>query len=499
MRHGRSSRGWVADGPWRRVTRGAANLLGVSLAAVGFLSSWAVDAADVKLTPTLSLSEEYSTNVDLDPDGEEDSSWITRVTPGARLRAFSSRASVGLDAALSLRHQTAGDDEGFNLDPAVAGVLDAELVENRFFVEGGASVSRQTLNTEDTASTSDQQTVQTYRLSPILRSQLGSVGVGELRYIFDQELVSESDVSDETGHAGVLTLSGGEDFRRLRWTLGGRSSLRLRSDAGDITGSQAEVGGEYAITRAIHPTASVGYQVFHEEQGLDFESPIWRAGLHLIPNRRFDLTADYGLRDDRYSPAFLLKYEMGPRTRLFSSYQETLGTAQQRLSGTLGVIAIDPETGEFIDDRAGTPFDPRTDPFDIDDDVTRVRLFTLLVAHDWRRMTATVRGSWGKEEDVDSGGADDSGEEEDVVGLDFRLQRRLTRDTSLEGGVGYIGNHFDDDDQDDDEYFLMGGLRHRLGESISAFALYGYRWQDSTNPEDEFKEHRIGVGLNMEF
>jgi len=486
------SRSWIAwiaglsRRAWLRRTH-----FGVPLAVLIFPAAAAL-GADFDVTPTLSLTEEYSTNVDLDPDEEAESSWITGVTPGVRLRGEGSRATIGFDGGLTFRHQTDGDDEGLNLDPAVSGVLDAELVEDRFFLEGGASVSRQSLNTEDTGSTSDQQLVQVYRLSPSLRGRMGAVGIAELRYIFDQEMVSESDVSDETGHAGVFTLSGGEDFRRLRWTLGGRSALRLRSEAGDITGSQAEVGGEYAITRAIHPTASVGYQVFHEEGGLDFESPIARAGLHYRPHRRLDLMADYGLRDDRYSPAARLRYEIGPRTRLFSSYEEVLGTAQQRLSGTLGFIAIDPETGEFIDERAGTAFDPRTDPFDIDDETSRVRLFTVILAHDWRRMTGTVRGGWGEEEEVDTG------DEETVLTFDVRLQRRLSRDTTLEGGLGYIGNDFADG-QDDDEYFLLGGLRQRLGESLSAFALYSFRWQDSTDPQSEYDEHRFGVGLFMEF
>ena len=47
--------------------------------------------------------------------------------------------------------------------------------------------------------------------------------------------------------------------------------------------------------------------------------------------------------------------------------------------------------------------------------------------------------------------------------------------------------------------FLLGGVRQRLGESLSAFALYSFRWQDSNNPQSEYDEHRFGVGLFMEF
>ncbi|HXV24501.1 MAG TPA: outer membrane beta-barrel protein, partial [Alphaproteobacteria bacterium] len=361
-----------------------------------------------------------------------------------------------------------------------------------FFLEGGASVSQQTLSTEQSSAASDQETVQVYRVSPILRSRLGSDTLAEMRYIFSEVVVSGDDASDETGHIGAVTVSGVEDPLRLRWTAGGRTGLQLRSDDGDIMRNDAEIGAEFALTRPIHPIGAVGYQTFNEEGGLDFESPSWRAGARFFPNRRLDFSADYGLRDDRYSPAFRLRYEPGPRTNVFASYSEALGTAQQRLAGTLGFIAIDPETGEFIDDRAGTVFDPRTDPFDIDDDTSRVKLLTALLTHDWRRTTVTLRAGGGTEEEVETG------DEEDVLSFDIGLQRRLSRWTSLETGFGYIATDFADG-QDDDEYFILGGLRHRLGRSLSAFAGYGYRWQNSSEPTDEYKEHRVGVGFFMEF
>jgi uncharacterized protein (PEP-CTERM system associated) len=253
-------------------------------------------AGEFDFTPTLGVGEEYSTNVDLDPDGEEESSWITSVTPGGRLRAEGRRGTVAIDGGLTFRHQTAGDDEGLNIDPALAGVLEAELVEDLFFLEGGASVSQQSLNSDDTAAASDQETVQIYRLSPVLRWRTGSFATTELRYIFDQVMISgDSDeggdegASDETGHSGILTISGGENFRRLRWTLGGRTSKQFRDDDGDITRNEAELATEYAVTRAIHPILAVGYQTFDDEEELDFTSPTWRAGLHFMPNRRLDL------------------------------------------------------------------------------------------------------------------------------------------------------------------------------------------------------------------
>jgi hypothetical protein len=473
-----------------------------ALAAASAMGAADPLAAEVEFTPTFAVGEEYSTNVDLDPEEEEESAWITSLTPGGRLRADGRRGSVAVDGGLTFRHQTAGDDEGWNIDLNLTGLFEAEIVPDLFLVEGGASVSQQTLDTEESAAASDQETVQVYRLSPILRWRAGSFATTELRYIFDQVMTSgdegdgggigDESVSDETGHSGVLTISGGEDFRRLRWTAGGLTSKRFRDEDGDITRNEAEIAGEYALTRAIHPVLAVGYQTFDDEEDLEFETPTWRAGLHFVPNRRLDLVAEYRYRDERHSPALFLRYELGPRTRLFSSYEERLSTAQERLAGNIGFIAIDPETGNFIDERAGTAFEPRSDPFDIDDEVSRVRLLTLLVGHEWRRMSGIVRAGWGTEEEVETG------EDEDVLTLDFRLQRGVSRRSVLETGLGFIGTDLADG-QEDKEYFLLAGLRHRLSESLSLFGSYGYRWQDSTDPLSEFEEHRVGVVLFTEF
>lgn len=464
--------------------------LAVACALLPAAVSW---AGKLDLTPTLAVSEEYSTNIDLDPDDTKESGWITRLTPGGRLRAHSNRGDLAADGGLTFRQQTAGQDEGWNTDVNLSALLDAELVPDFFVLDGAASVSQQTLNTEESSSASNQETVQIYRLSPALRSRAGSLAALELRYIFAQVIASGGDVSNETGHTGLLTLSGGENFQRLRWTLSGRASRDLRSSDTDITANDTEFATEYALTRAVHTIAAVGYQTFDDEKSLDFQTPTWRAGLHLVPNRRLDLLADYGRRDDRYSPAFRLRYEVGPRTRVFASYEETLGSAQQRLAGNLGFIAIDPETGEFIDDRAGTAFDPRGDPFDINNQTARVRLFTGALSHDWRRTTATFSVDWGTDEEVDPSS------KENILSFDLSLQHRLSRLTTVQSSVGYIGNHFSDDGEDDDEYFVQGGLRRRLTKALSAFANYGYRWQDSTDPLSEFEEHRVGVGLFMEF
>jgi uncharacterized protein (PEP-CTERM system associated) len=467
-----------------------------------FLGSPSIGAEKVQFTPTLSVSEEYSSNIDLDPDETKEAGWITRVTPGGRLRRNTSRSTLAVDGGLTFREQTAGQDQGFNTDVGLSALLNAEPVPDTFVLDAGASVSQQTFNTRQSSSSANQETLQVYRVSPALRWSAGPLGLGELRYIGSQVIASGGDVSDQTGNGVLLTLSSGDRSGRLRSTLSGRSSLDVRQGESDIIRNDAEFANEYAVTRAVHPVVAVGYQTFDDHDSVNFQSPTWRAGLHFKPNRRLDLLADYGLRDDRYSPAFLLRYEVTPRTHIFSAYKETLGSAQERLAGNIGFIGIDPQTGAFIDQRSGTPFDPRGDPFDISNQTSRVKLFTAAISHDWRRTTVSLAASIGTDENLGSNNSNNSNNisgTENVHSLDLSLLHRLTRLTSLESSVGYIGNHFTEGEEDDDEYYVTTGLRHRLSKSLSAFASYGYHWQNSNVDSNEFKEHHVTVGLSMEF
>ena len=475
---------------------------GITAVACFAFPGASIAADKFSFTPTLSATEEYSSNIDLDPDDTKESGFITRVTPGGRLRRNTSRSNLAIDGGLTFREQTAGQDEGFHTDVGLSALLNAEPVPETLVLDGAASVSQQTLNTQQSSSTANQETVQIYRLSPALRWRAGSLGLGELRYIGSQVIASGSDLSNQTGNTAVLTLSRGDRSDRLRTTLNGRTSLDVREGESDIVRNDAEFANEYAITRAIHPVVAVGYQTFDDHQSVDFQSPTWRVGLHFKPNRRLDFSADYGLRDDRYSPAFLLRYDITPRTHIFSGYQETLGSAQERLAANIGFIGIDPETGGFVDQRSGTAFNPRANPFDITDQVSRAKLFTAALSHDWRRTTVSLAASVGTDDPVGSNDSNNSNNlngKENVQSFDLGLQHRLTRLTSFESALGYIGNHFSDDQEDDDEYYVTAGFRHRLTKSLSAFTSYGYRWQNSNVESSEFKEHHVIVGIYMEF
>ena len=473
----------------RRAHRARPARIGIAAAALlAAFATWTDGArGESEWLPSVTVSQEFSDNVDLDPEDEQ-SAFITRVTPALGFRSFTSRFRGGFDGAIGGRYTTAGDDEGFDLNGWLTADGELEVARDFLFLEGNASVSQEVLDNDEAQAESNLDTVQVYRLSPVLRNRLGDVAVVELRYIFSQILVSSDDVSDATAHAGQASLGSGTDFDRLRWLLNGRISEAIRSD---VSRADVDLETEYAITRLLSAIAGGGYQSFDEgEPETEFNSPAYRGGVRWRPGRRTELGFTYGRRDDRFSPAASLRYRITEEAQFLARYSEGLSTSQERLSENLAAIAIDRETGEFIDQRSDARFDPRPDPFDIDDETEYIKAARAELTFSRGRYSAGLRGYLGREEQVVTG------DEEDVWRIDAVLSRQLGRQLTLDlsGGVERI--QFEGG-RDDEEYRIQPGLRYVLGPRATLFIDYRYLWQNSNDPTAEYAENRAGVGMRM--
>lgn len=488
---------WGGGNPLMRLRatagrRSARRWAGLSPALPLFVLTVAASAGDIKLTPTLEVSEEYATNVDIETDSEKDSAFVTRLTPGVRVRVSSARVDAALNGSAGLRHQTDGDDRGRNLDLDLSASSETEFVRNLFFVEADASVSRQVLSSDLANSEANQELVQNYRLSPFFTPRFGSTAAGELRYQLDHIILAGDAASNDTTHALSGELNNGPSFRRFRWFANGRGSRSIRPDDGDISRGDIDLSGEYAVTRWLHLLAGAGYQTFDDGTAASFDSPKWHAGLRLRPGPRSEIEATVGERDDAISPAVSLRYDITARTRLTASYEESLSTSQQRLSDTLAAIALDTDSDDFVDQRLDKPFNPRADPFDIDDGTERIRTLRARIRGDWGRNTVGLSGSYSVEE------KEPAGTREENMRADLEWGRQLRRNMRLDTSAGYERIEFDDG-QTDDEYLANARLTYKIRENAQAFVAYFFRTQTSTEPASEFTDHRVTIGMRLEF
>lgn len=449
-------------------------------------------AGDLTITPSVSVSETVSDNVDLD-HADEEPALITTITPGLRIRSESARVTAALDVLPTLRHQTAGDDKGLSLDESLSGFSTVEVAEDLFFVDAQASISQQVLDTRAAATTANQETVQVYRLSPVLRTRLGGFADAEARYTLGQVFVGGEGVSDATRHGLGFTLKSGSDFTRLLWSLAASASESDRSDAEDISRRDVDLGVEYAVMRSFSVIAGAGYQSF--DDGIpanEIDGPTWRAGFRMRPGPRTELEATYGQREDSQNVAAQFRYDIGPRTRLTAGYSETLRTSQERLDETLSRIGLGDDDDGLIDEPTEEPFDPHPSPFDIRDETTRVQAFRVGVDGTRGRNTFAVTAVVANEE------TEPTGEQEDVITAGASWTRQLSRRLTLNVFGGYERIEFENG-QEDDEYILTGGLSYKVFTNIHALLTYGFRMQDSTLETSEFAENRITLGLRATF
>jgi len=448
-------------------------------------------AAEIRVTPTVEITEEYSTNIDLERPNREESAFVTRATPGAELRARSARMDAALNAGITVKHQTAGQEDGVTQDITLTANGDFELARDRFFLETDASISQQVLSSSLANSEANQETVQTYRLSPVFKSHLGGHAAAEVRYALEQVFLSQ-DVSNQTTHRGSFGLESGRKYERLIWGLDGSVSQATRSEDDDVTRAEIVASGEYAVTRWLQVLAEVGYQHFDDGDVTQFDAPVAVGGFRLRPSRRSELEARFGRRDDDTYLTATLRHAIGPRTSLSLVYDETLSTSQERLANTVSALGRDDERDIFIDERFETPFNPKTDPFDIDNETERIRSFTAIMRRETTRTTIALSGGFAHEE------KQVSGEEETNIRVDLSLSRRLSRKVTARASLGYERIEFDDG-QVDNEYLANAGLGYEIWRDVEVRISYAFRTQSSTAAASEFIEHSVLVGLRRRF
>ena len=484
------------------------HITGLCIAAVAALVPGIGAIAETQLTPTISVSETYSDNVDQNPSGAETSAFISEVSPGLNLRWKASRITAAADAAATFQHQTAGEDKGVQVLPELGGFGTAELSRDLFFVDASASVSQQLFNTRQSNTSANRDTVQNYSVSPYLVNRFGGFATGELRYTFKQVLTSggnaqgpgigsASNLSDARTHSVSTSLNSGDDFARFHWSLSGSASESFVTGDANVTRRDAALNLEYPVVRWLSVLGGAGYQKLDDGDPADkVDGPTWNAGVLLQPGPRTDLRATYGERDGGTSLDATFTYRISPRTTVTASYNERLETGQERVLQDLSFIATDPNTGALIDSRTGLPFNPNTSKTGLQDNTTRTKRLTVSLHGTRGRNSFQAQGVVEKSREE---GSNPSNGNEDAYSLSASFDRRLTPDLSLSVSASYSRDEFSLNNRTDNDFGAGGSFSYAVFSNVDAFASYSFEKQISTDSTEEFLENRVSIGVRMSF
>lgn len=190
--------------------------LGAALALIGS-SAWAQQPAGGRgfaITPTFSISQLVTDNQRLASTGES-SEAITQLSPGLRISSRSGRIQGNLDYSLNaLIHAR---DSGANaVQHALSSTAVAELVENRVFVDGRATISQQSVSAFGVQSepgsrleNENRSEVVSFGLSPSLRGSLAGQVDYEARLSYTGTRSGSTQAADSSSLSGLVRLSGG--------------------------------------------------------------------------------------------------------------------------------------------------------------------------------------------------------------------------------------------------------------------------------------------------
>ncbi|MEJ2345799.1 MAG: TIGR03016 family PEP-CTERM system-associated outer membrane protein [Gammaproteobacteria bacterium] len=509
---------YARSGLWLLASRAAWTL---ALVAAGS----AAQAGDWTITPSVQLSEIYTSNVRLAPSGSAKSDLITEAAPSVKVRGKGSR--LKLDAEYRLQGLLYANESSLNhVYQQLSGKASSELVRDYLFMDADANIGQQPLNPATTfegtslAGSGTQTNVYTYRLSPYIRHDFGGVVTALGRYTHYVTRYGQSGISNATGNRAELNLASGQRFRRLTWNASYYNDRLARENADNVDNESAAGTVRYGLTNSWGVMARVGYEhhkfTTTNDRGYNNGS-YWAGGFSWMPNRHLSIDALYGDRyksvDAQWAPTSRtalrvnwVKRDVGlnpgrnwngsfslktRHTTWDASYVEDTASYQQLVG--LGTFYVDPVTGQVY---ATPPNNVFTQPIDLfvptNEVFTRKRGQASVGVHTHRTDAMITAYSERRNYLV-------SLTSQRVFGLSGTWNWRFATRTTLLLGANARRTRFLDTSQKDDLWYVLTGLRRSISTKADVSLTYRYARLNSSVASNDYRENRVTLTLNKTF
>ena len=369
------------------------------------------------LTPSLTLGETFTDNVNLAPPGQTRSDLITTISPGLNLVGQTARVNLSLTYDPQLLLFALGTSSPV-LQQQLLGTGKVEIYPKEVFAEGSASIGQAYVSNAgafaptNLTTNNNLQTVEAVNFSPYILHHLGSYADTETRYRFS--LVSTgtaagaAGIGTQTTNQFISTMTGGDYFGSL--------GLQLTSSYTKTNGLSTTIGVvgnassldelerldvRYPIYNRVSATGSIGWERIKDPTLI--RQPVgvlWDIGLRYDPSPFASVSASYGHHPIGTDYAFSVKYDVSAQTHLSASYSQTVQTAQSLIAANLNGLTIGPG-GVLINPKTGLPASPGFGPgqipfsltngsffdkrFELDATATRGRNTYSLTAYDDRQ------------------------------------------------------------------------------------------------------------------
>ncbi len=479
---------------------------------------------------SLTVSQAFTDNVNLAPNGDEKAALVTSLTPKLAIAGSGARFSGALSAAVTGGYVSLADT-GFNVVPDILGSSKAELTRDRVYVDAAAAVNKQALNAATETSsvaaiTNNRTLVQTYQVSPYLVSRIKDVAYVETRYNVAGTVTGDgSNQSASTSTAaGSETLSDSvtnglqvrlarppEKPSRLDWQAIGYGRQTMRFGTSDVLEGGGSVAPQVAISRTLSLLANTGYS-FLDVGDVRLSGPEGAAGFHYEPSPALSVRALGGWRLEHPEVDVVLRYDPEPTSRVSASYTDSVGVGQTMLINTLGRLTYDPETRQFVDDRTASAYSSANTGYNLENGLTRTQQAGIGVAHSHSVDTLSFRTYYTKQDLVEGGGSSNGqsgglANSQSSWGVTAGWRRSLSTRTTAETALGFAYTAEDSEASaaDAGDAGTLKDLRFQIGliteitETMSGFITYYYQRRFADQSSDAFTENAVVVGLTRRF
>ena len=306
-------------------------------------------AADWTITPRTDFTGTYTDNSSLSADNE-DSAFIAGVRPGISAELNASRVRLFIDYGLEVLQNFGDEEQDRRINQFLSANGTVKWLEDFFFTDASAAIFQQNTSIfgpiarDNTTDTGNRADVKTFRLSPYIKRNLGSLLVYEARYSYgvfdsDQDIVGNGDLNRidlrvDSGRA-FQTGFGVEYFTETQTIEGNQDDFTRESVAANL---------RYPLTSRLNLLATVG----HEDNdfltlGEDPTGGFYNVGASWAPTPRTQLEARVG---ERFfgSTTFLDLNHRTRRTIWSLNYTEEITTTQQTF-----FFPAAPSTAAFLD------------------------------------------------------------------------------------------------------------------------------------------------------
>jgi uncharacterized protein (PEP-CTERM system associated) len=268
------------------------------------LISGSVVAAKWEVTPSVTVREIYSDNINLEANNE-DSDFVTDVTPGITVVGEGKRLNLQFDYRMQgLAY--ADDSDRNTVNHRLNASADSELIEEHLFFDVSSGISQQLANSRLGASSDaisgsgNVEDVYRFSASPNWKQNLGDIASFDLRYTYDQ-VDTETSGNDSTGNNVDFNISNGPATNRLSWDGNYRSS---DVDYGDGDQSNTEIASliiRYRVLRhlSLNVNGTKEENEFRGDRGdVEPDDEYYGVGFTWFPSEDFSFTAAYNERKD---------------------------------------------------------------------------------------------------------------------------------------------------------------------------------------------------------